>query len=1195
MQQLVVIVVGSLDRGGTEKQLLAVLRRLARRNVPIRVHTLIEGGDLAPNMRAAQVKVYEPPGAHWLRQLGPLGKFVLMTRSMAELWHTMAIEKPLVVNAYLPAAYLASSLCAIAARYRPLILSRRSQNAYQAKHPLMGWLERRLHVRVHLAVANSERGRHELLDEGLPASRCALIHNGIDLEHFFRRVGEDAGIRAGEGDKMAIACVANLIPYKGHADLLKAFAKLKQQSSRPLELVCIGRDDGTGPELAALAVSLGIDTDVRWVGSSDRVPAYLGRCQIGVLASHEEGFSNAVLEYMAAGLGIVATTAGGTPEQLEDGKSGLLVEPGSPDALAEALRSLVDDVDLRARLGGAARERVHDLFLLERTVAQYHDLLRCVLLNQVAGPWLTGRMEPPAADALGGDRRPWIPESLAPEFNLLSSLREDASCQRSLFLEAMRQGNSEFVSWALLFIHPDAETLRTALVEAVRSGHGAVARKLHERGAVLEELSPESERTLRSMKDEIDASDPLYAPSKFWNFLGSVSADYLRWGGERHFKQSINQSFFTFVPSNWRDPQIVCLLKRCLSAPAFSLFRYSMSPSVSEPPWYAAIDVYNTFGGAQSHKSRLYRILMSTFHHVVSRSEIRPLLEYLDEPKLGNPIRIETPDGKLISQDLVNSCREFAAIKQALPVLSFGDRYTIGELGAGYGRLGYVFLSCLDCRYFVFDIPPALHIAQWYLASIFPHKKTFFFQHFDDFAEIEGELANADIAFFTSNQLELFPDDYFHTFVNISSLHEMRRDQIDRFVTLMSEKTRYSIYSKQYRTYHNPYDGLDIIETDYRFPDDWKSVDNRIDAINPRFFESVMVRAPAYEAPPGVAHKPSVSILLSNYNHAKYLTESLDALCGQTRPADEIIIVDDGSTDDSVAIIEGYCERYPTIQFVRNDTNKGLMFSINRLMRIADTDYVVWASADDKLLPDFLEKSMAMLERHPGAGLCFSRLCVLEDATGQIRTCDESSEGKAFDLGTEPRFFTPQELDERLVKSYLWISGNTVVARRDAIIEVGGFHRGARWHADWMTFYIVALRYGAVSIPENLALIREHSATYSGAGMKQHHEQRRVLRSMISTLRNPAFRDIRKIVMRRPSLLSPFGNQMMFALIPCVRDWDVLRPFIGWSARAWWDARRSRLRRAVNASVNRMNAVRGRLRRLYKPPGDRPAANRENR
>jgi glycosyltransferase involved in cell wall biosynthesis len=139
---------------------------------------------------------------------------------------------------------------------------------------------------------------------------------------------------------------------------------------------------GDGPDRAAVAAAVrqaGLDRTVELTGERHDVPALLAGADMFVLSSLSEGLPISVLEAMAAGLPVVASAVGDVPEAVADGKSGLLVPPGDPAALAGALRRLLADADLRRRFGAAARERALELFDLPRFqeahVRLYGDLL----------------------------------------------------------------------------------------------------------------------------------------------------------------------------------------------------------------------------------------------------------------------------------------------------------------------------------------------------------------------------------------------------------------------------------------------------------------------------------------------------------------------------------------------------------------------------------------------------------------------------------------------------------------------------------------------------------------------------------------------------------------------------------------------------------------------------------------------------
>ncbi len=300
------------------------------------------------------------------------------------------------------------------------------------------------------------------------------------------------------------------------------------------------------------------------------------------------------------------------------------------------------------------------------------------------------------------------------------------------------------------------------------------------------------------------------------------------------------------------------------------------------------------------------------------------------------------------------------------------------------------------------------------------------------------------------------------------------------------------------------------------------------------------------------AVRRTVSIVLSNYNHDRYLATSLAAICGQSRPADQIIVVDDGSTDDSVAVIESFATRHPQVEFLQNPQNIGLQASIRRVLPLVRTDYLVWAASDDKLLPDFLERSMAVLERHPEAGLCFSELGVIQGDSDNIdHFAKIPSISHIFDLSDLPDYMTPAQVLARMQRAYLPISSNTVVVRRDALAEMGWYPSDLEWHSDSFAYTSVALRHGACVIGDTLALIRASEGSYSQSGMRDEVRQTRVLMALTARLRLAAWHDIRRSFRKAPSNLSPWGTLMLRILLRQPRDWDLFFPYLFWKMREY--------------------------------------------
>src|SRR5262249_37473885 len=128
----------------------------------------------------------------------------------------------------------------------------------------------------------------------------------------------------------------------------------------------------------------------------------------------------------------------------------------------------------------------------------------------------------------------------------------------------------------------------------------------------------------------------------------------------------------------------------------------------------------------------------------------------------------------------------------------------------------------------------------------------------------------------------------------------------------------------------------------------------------------------------------TAAVVLCNYNHARYLPDSLGHICRQTRPADQVLVIDDGSTDGSWDVISKFARDHSNLQAHANRQNLGLEASIAKALPLVRCDYLVWAAADDRLLAPFLERNMAVLARHPAAALSFSEVVTLKGDSEEI-------------------------------------------------------------------------------------------------------------------------------------------------------------------------------------------------------------------
>jgi colanic acid/amylovoran biosynthesis glycosyltransferase len=223
---------------------------------------------------------------------------------------------------------------------------------------------------ARFAVFISDFGRSQLmgrLDER-DWPKLHVVHCGVNTDEFD---AERAPERAGP---LRVLSIGRLTPLKGQTVLLEAIAELRRRGVEVEATLA-----GPGPrreELERRARALGLEGSIQLPGaiSQDRIRELYRRADVFCLSSFAEGIPVVLMEAMAMRVPVVATRINGIPELIEDGVSGLLVPPGRPDLLADALERLAGDPELRDRLAVAARARVEDDFELESCAAQLRSL-----------------------------------------------------------------------------------------------------------------------------------------------------------------------------------------------------------------------------------------------------------------------------------------------------------------------------------------------------------------------------------------------------------------------------------------------------------------------------------------------------------------------------------------------------------------------------------------------------------------------------------------------------------------------------------------------------------------------------------------------------------------------------------------------------------------------------------------------------
>jgi len=223
-------------------------------------------------------------------------------------------------------------------------------------------------------LVNADAVREALIGQGYDPQKIVVIRNGITLTKFEKKQRGDA-IRAELGVPSSAPIVgvfSRLNPMKGVQYFLDA-AKILADRFQDVYFLVVG-DGAVRHDLEAQAARLGLGRRIVFTGFRSDVPDLLAEAAISVLPSLSEGISNTLLESMAAGVPVIATRVGGSPEVVEDGVSGLLIPPRDADALAGAIARLLEDRALASTLGQAGMRRVTEWFSIEHAVHETEHL-----------------------------------------------------------------------------------------------------------------------------------------------------------------------------------------------------------------------------------------------------------------------------------------------------------------------------------------------------------------------------------------------------------------------------------------------------------------------------------------------------------------------------------------------------------------------------------------------------------------------------------------------------------------------------------------------------------------------------------------------------------------------------------------------------------------------------------------------------
>lgn len=270
---------------------------------------------------------------------------------------------------------------------------------------------------------------------------------------------------------------------------------------------------------------------------------------------------------------------------------------------------------------------------------------------------------------------------------------------------------------------------------------------------------------------------------------------------------------------------------------------------------------------------------------------------------------------------------------------------------------------------------------------------------------------------------------------------------------------------------------------------------------------------------------PLISVVSPSYNHGEFLPDMIESCLGQSYPHWELIIIDDGSTDNSLEIAKRYADKHRNITLLINGENQGAIKSVNRGLRETRGDFVLMRSADDVNLPGYFEAGVCLLQNHPKAALFCADIAYYRESI-------EKGQVECLNLCPTPGFCPPNRIVETM--GLTPIHGHTVMIRRELLEESGFFQENHGWYNDWLPYMSWAYRKGVCYSPHPYVGCRLLSGSFSAQSSAHEENQKTVIANIITD-----------IVTDHPDILDTFiqsGALGFFGpmLMPAIRD----NPFI---------------------------------------------------
>ena len=386
MKANILHIIDSFEQGGTERQALQLVRMLhTQGGHEVHLACLQKKGTLlgeAEKLGLGEIAEYPLTSFYdlnFVRQVRSLVRF--LRQNEISLIHT----HDFYTNVF---GMTAGTIARVPAR----IASKRETDGFRTAAQKR--TERAVFRFAHQVIANSNDVRDQLIREGALAERIVTLHNGLDMTRFTPSAGVSRELTLKsfglpqDPDRRFVVIVANVNhPVKDHETFLRAAARVHAEA--PASAFVVAGEGKLMSSLQEFAAQMGLARDVFFLGRCERVADLLSISDVCVLSSRAEGFSNSILEYMAAARPVVVTDVGGVREAVVEGETGYIVSVGDDEEMGDRITQLLRDPKRARAMGERGRSVVTEKFSCAAQLARIEQLYAGVAQLRSASRWKT--------------------------------------------------------------------------------------------------------------------------------------------------------------------------------------------------------------------------------------------------------------------------------------------------------------------------------------------------------------------------------------------------------------------------------------------------------------------------------------------------------------------------------------------------------------------------------------------------------------------------------------------------------------------------------------------------------------------------------------------------------------------------------------------------------------------------------------